>query len=392
MSIQSTPEQHAVGPQETGTLATMLTGILTLVAVMGIGRFSLTPQIPLMIGDGFLTLSSAGILAAMNYIGYLLGAIHVSKLKNHHAVYLKTGLLATVLVTLLSAATASFTLQCLFRFISGVGGAWALIIVTSWTQLTLAGRQAPKLSAAVFTGPGIGITLTGVLAWAMACAGLNSSQAWLIYGVAAIIAAAAIFRKLPKALASAGGAAKSAPLNKNLKYLLVAYSLAGFGYILPATFLSQMAHGIFTRGHEAALFWPLFGLSAVAGVLLVIAFAARISTRPALAGAMIVQGTGVASVVVFHDAKGLLIATLLTGLGFLSIMQLSMRLAREVSSGAVARTVAVLTSGYATGQLIGPLISSASVALFHSLQPALLLAAAGLITGGLVVSRISTRS
>jgi len=62
-----------------------------------------------------------------------------------------------------------------------------------------------------------------------------------------------------------------------------------------------------------------------------------------------------------------------------------MRLAREVSSGAVARTVAVLTSGYATGQLIGPLVSSVSVTLFHSLQPALLLAAAGLALGGVVV-------
>lgn len=210
---------------------------------MGIGRFSLTPQIPLMIEDGFLTLSSAGILAAMNYIGYLLGAIHVSKLKRHHTFYLKTGLMATVLVTLLSAATCN----------------------------------------------------------------------------------------------------------------------------------------------QAAFFWPLFGLAAVAGVLLVIAFAARIRTQPTLATAMIVQGAGVASVVFFHDAKGLLIATLLTGLGFLSIMQLSMRLAREVTQGAVARTVAVLTSGYATGQLIGPLMSLLSVTLFHSLEPALLLAAAGLVAGGILV-------
>ncbi|MBA2814037.1 hypothetical protein [Candidatus Pantoea persica] len=42
---------------------------------------------------------------------------------------------------------------------------------------------------------------------------------------------------------------------------------------------------------------------------------------------------------------------------------------------AVARTVEVLTAGYTTGQLGGPLVSSASVSLFHSLQPALLLAA-----------------
>ncbi len=73
----------------TNNFIIMLTGILTLVTVMGIGRFSLTPQIPLMIGDGYLTLSGAGIVAAMNYIGYLAGAIHVSRMKQGHAFFSK---------------------------------------------------------------------------------------------------------------------------------------------------------------------------------------------------------------------------------------------------------------------------------------------------------------
>lgn len=385
MSIQHLSERNPSSYRLPDAIGTLLTGILTLVAVMGIGRFSLTPQIPVMIKEGSLTLSSAGILAAMNYIGYLLGALHASRLTKHHAVYLKTGLVATVLVTLLSAATADFTLQCLFRFLSGVGGAWALIIVTSWTQLTLASHQAPRLSAAVFTGPGVGIALTGLLAWGAAACGLRASQAWLVYGLVAAAAALLIFNRLPASLPSADRSAKAEPFNRNLKRLLAAYSLAGFGYILPATFLSQMAHSFFTSGNQAALFWPLFGLSAVAGVLLVIAFAARLNIQAALATAMVAQGVGVASVVIFPDVKGLFIATLLTGLGFLSIMQLSMRLARELSQGAMARTVAVLTSGYASGQLIGPLVSSASVTLFHSLHPALLLAAAGLALGGLIV-------
>jgi len=80
-----------------------------------------------------------------------------------------------------------------------------------------------------------------------------------------------------------------------------------------------------------------------------------------------------------------MVSTVLTGLCFLSIMQLSMRLAREVSNGEMAKTVGMLTAGYATGQLTGPLVSSACVALFSSLEPALLLAAGCLIAGGGVV-------
>lgn len=367
-------------------LVTMFTGIVTLVVVMGMGRFSLTPQIPLMIADGHLSLSSAGVLAAMNYIGYLAGALHVCRLRQHHARFLKTGLLLTVLVTLLSGFTSDFLLQSVYRFLAGVGGAWALILVTSWTQRVLAQQQAPRMSAAVFTGPGVGIPLTGILAGAMTLFQVQDDTAWRIYGLVALAGALGVWRALPDAL-PAGMPSSSAMLSPALKKLLVAYTLAGFGYILPATFLSQMAHSRFAEGGQAALFWPLFGMAAIAGVLLVIAFAARINTRLTLAAVMMVQGAGVATVVLLPTAGGLLLATVVIGLAFLSIMQLSMRLARESAGEHLARTVAVLTCGYASGQLVGPLVSSASVQFFASLQPALWLAAAGLVAGGSVILR-----
>ena len=41
-----------------------LCGFIVLVVAMGIGRFAFTPQVPLMIRDGQLTLTSAGLVAA----------------------------------------------------------------------------------------------------------------------------------------------------------------------------------------------------------------------------------------------------------------------------------------------------------------------------------------
>jgi MFS family permease len=386
MSVQSFSDEPGNDRSIKENVTTMLTGIVTLIVVMGMGRFSLTPQIPLMIAGGHLTLSSAGILAAMNYIGYLSGAVHVSRLRVHHADYLKAGLLATALVTLLSGFTDSFMLQCLYRFMAGVGGAWALIIVTSWTQMKLGAQGAPRMSAAVFTGPGIGITLTGLLAWAMAGHHADAEQAWAVYGGAAIAGAVLVWKKLPQALPARQVVTQSVGISRDLKILLAAYTLAGFGYILPATFLSQMAREVFVEGGLAAFFWPLFGLSAVAGVLLVIAFASRFNTRNSLALTMALQGAGVAMPVLMPGATGLCIATVMTGLGFLSIMQLTMKLARQVATGPVAATVALLTSGYATGQLTGPLVSSASVSLTGSLHAALLIAAAGLMAGGVMVA------
>ena len=385
MSIQSLSEdpRNINGMKE--SVITMLTGMATLIIVLGMGRFSLTPQIPLMIAGGHLTLSSAGILAAMNYIGYLSGAVHVSRLKAHHVDYLKAGLLATALVTLLSGFTDSFMLQCLYRFVAGMGGAWALIIVTSWTQMKLGAQGAPRMSAAVFTGPGIGITLTGLLAWAMAGHHADSGQAWMVYGGVALAGVVLVWKRLPQVLPARESELQPAGISHNLKILLIAYTLAGFGYIMPATCLSQMAREIFSEGELAVFFWPLFGFSAVLGVLLVMAFASRFNTRNSLALTMMLQGSGVAMPVLMPGAKGLCVATVIIGLCFLAIMQLTMKLARHVATGPVAKTVALLTAGYATGQLTGPLVSSASVSLTGSLQAALLIAAAGLFIGGVMI-------
>ena len=42
-----------------------LSGFVVLVVAMGIGRFAFTPQVPLMIAAGQLTLTSAGLVAAI---------------------------------------------------------------------------------------------------------------------------------------------------------------------------------------------------------------------------------------------------------------------------------------------------------------------------------------
>ena len=144
-----------------------LTGFFTLIAVMGMGRFSLTPQLPLMLQEHSVSLSSAGLLASMNYIGYLAGAIYAMRLRKQYALHLRVGLWATVAATLLSAFTHDFVLQAILRFIAGLGGAWALILITAWTQDRLAAAHSPRLSAAVFSGPGAGIMLTGILALAL---------------------------------------------------------------------------------------------------------------------------------------------------------------------------------------------------------------------------------
>ncbi|MDU6389946.1 MAG: YbfB/YjiJ family MFS transporter, partial [Pantoea sp.] len=50
----------------------------------------------------------------------------------------------------------------------------------------------------------------------------------------------------------------------------------------------------------------------------------------------------------------------------------------------------LLTTGYAVGQLVGPVLSSLSTALLHRLEPALWIAGLGLAAAGLLVWRRSS--
>ena len=53
----------------------LLASFAALMMAMGIGRFALTPQLPHLISEGQISLTAAGLVAAANYLGYLLGAV-----------------------------------------------------------------------------------------------------------------------------------------------------------------------------------------------------------------------------------------------------------------------------------------------------------------------------
>lgn len=91
-----------------------LSGFVVLVVAMGIGRFAFTPQVPLMIAAGQLTLTSAGLVAAMNYLGYLVGAWDAMRAHRFVETRLWLGITGAVALTLLSAAQIMplFTVCC----------------------------------------------------------------------------------------------------------------------------------------------------------------------------------------------------------------------------------------------------------------------------------------
>ena len=55
-------------------VAILLAGIIALIIGVGVARFVFTSLLPPMLED-YLTISFAGVLASINYVGYLAGSI-----------------------------------------------------------------------------------------------------------------------------------------------------------------------------------------------------------------------------------------------------------------------------------------------------------------------------
>ena len=367
-------------------LIRLLASFIALMMAMGIGRFALTPQMPHLLSEGQIDLTGAGLIAAANYLGYFVGAVDSIFARSHHHVRgrLYGGLWLCVLLTLASYWADGFWPHLVLRFGTGVASAWVLVMITSLSQPLAIAAGRPRLGALIFAGPGLGILLTGLLALGSNLMGQSSATLWLVYGLVALLMLLAILPFLPKPTIAVTQAT-SAGNNGSIVHLCWIYFLYGLGYIIPATFLSQMANAQFKGAWQADLFWPCFGLAAALGVVVTSLRRKKPhTTRRWLMATLWLQAAGVFACLL-GNSWGLALGVLLCGAPFLACMQLVMARLREVAPHGYQRSTGLLTASFAIGQLSGPLLASVSSHLSGGLQPALVVAGAGLLLAGSVL-------
>ncbi|MGX1125722.1 MFS transporter [Pseudomonas sp. HLS-6 TE3448] len=373
----------------------LLASFVALMMAMGIGRFALTPQLPHLISEGQLGLSAAGVVAAANYLGYFVGALDGMFARRPGQVRLRllAGLWLCVLLTLASFWANGFWAHMLLRFGTGVASAWVLVMITSLSQQLAAQSNRTQLGALVFAGPGMGICLTGLLALYSNLQGLGSAPLWLIYAATALLMLLAILPLLPQPATATNAAISLGGSTPGIARLSVIYALYGTGYIIPATFMSQMANTHFHGQWLADLFWPGFGLAATLGVVMVSRRRpGQGSTSRWLMVTLWLQAAGVFACLL-GNGPGLALGVVLCGTPFLACMQLVMQRSRELAPHATQRNAGLLTACFALGQLSGPLLAALSTQFAASLEPALIVAGAGLLLAGtLLLSPVTGRA
>ena len=351
-----------------------LTGLAALVVAMGIGRFALTPLLPMMQADSNLSLAQGGYLAAANYIGYLAGALWAMRPARAH-VAIRASLVAIAITTVAMGLTHGMLAWILWRTLAGVASAWALVHVSSWSLQRLAGR---KLGGMVFSGVGWGMVLAGSLCIALMAAGAAASQAWIALGTVSLIVTAALW-PLVKPTGASTSPANGFQWTADAIRLVLCYAAFGFGYIIPATFVPAMARDIIPDPLVFGWAWPIFGVTAAISTL----FASRANNRRAWTIAAIVMAIGVAAPLVVPGVAGVLGSALLVGSTFMVITMAGMQEARQLGGPAL---MAAMTAAFAGGQIAGPLAVSALAYVLGGMTAALCAATGLLVASALVLA------
>ncbi|MDQ6685856.1 MAG: YbfB/YjiJ family MFS transporter, partial [Pseudomonadota bacterium] len=245
---------------------------------------------------------------------------------------------------------------------------------------------------------------SGLLGGAMVSWQWRASTAWLVFGLlAALLSAAvwAVFRPEHEATAQPttlsppadnAFAAAARPMrverhgHAELSVLAVGYGIAGFGYIVTATFLPVIARAAISGSPLIDLFWPIFGGGIVAGALLSSRLPIAIDRRWLLAGGYAVQAFGIGLGLAWPTEAGFAIGSLLLGLPFTTLTLFALQEARRIRPLAAASTMGLITTVYALGQVLGPamvstLLQDGGGDAHGAFQRSLAIAAATLLVG-----------
>lgn len=377
-----------------------LSGMVALSVAMGIGRFAFTPLLPMMLHEGSLNLQMGGWLATANYLGYFAGAMICALHRVKRGVpLLRVGLVATILLTLGMGLVHLDLLWLLMRFLSGVASAYVFVYTAGWCLQQLTQLHRPELGGVIFCGPGLGIALTGLLTGPMISAGWLAAGGWILFGVMALALTALVWKTF--SFDAGGGATQASaaaphdvqhesPQHKREVLIqIVAYGIAGFGYIITATFLPVIARHALPDSAWPDFFWPIFGFSVAAGAFAATRLSVQGDQRLLLTSAYLMQAAGVALSILLPSATGFALSCLLLGLPFTAITLFGMREARRLRKEHASSLMALMTAAYGIGQIAGPPLATALVHGSGSFTPSLCVAALTLLCGAGLYYRLT---
>lgn len=362
-------------------------GIFSLVLVLGVARFSYTPLLPLMQQQAGLGVAAAGWLAAINYAGYLSGALIASRISSlvlKDKLY-RIGMVLAVLSTLVMGLSTNVIVWAMSRYLAGLCSAAGMLLGTGLILNWLIRHNHRSELGIHFAGIGLGIAGCAGAVMLMSPALDWRAQWWAFAALGCLLLVPALAwlpRPDTSGLTTTGQQMVDKPPSVlYLRVFMAAYFCAGFGYVVSATFIVAIVNQLPGMAGQGNLVFLMIGLGAAPACINWDLIARRTGDLNALIWAAVLQIVGILLPVLVGGLIPTLFGALLFGGTFIGMVSLVLSMAGRYYPTKPAKMMGKMTLSYGVAQIIGPAVTGQLAAQLGSYNAGLYFAAGVMAVG-----------
>lgn len=368
----------------------LLAGVFSQILCLGVARFSYTPLLPLMQQQTWLGEAAGGWLAAINYFGYICGALlaaSLTKLEVKDRLY-RGGLILAIVSTAGMALTENLTLWMLLRFLAGLSSAASMLIASGLILNWLIRNNYRSELGIHFAGVGAGIVVAALAVELMLGFSLNWQEQWLWFaafgGLLLLPAWGWMPRPEPVAV-SAPQMADMPPTKRFMWLMLAAYFCAGYGYVVTATFVVAFVEQQPSLQGMGAWVFVFVGLGAAPAVMIWDLITRYTGYLNALLLTLVIQIAGILLPVIYPTLSTVILSALLFGGTFVGSVSLVLTMAGRLYPSQPAKIMGKMTVAYGSAQIIAPALTGSLAAQLGSYNTGLWVAGFFVVLGSLLV-------
>ena len=370
-------------------VAILLAGIIALIIGVGVARFVFTSLLPPMLED-YLTISFAGVLASINYVGYLAGSIFSVFIKdiNTKVKFFRFGMFLCFITTLMLGITTSDTIWVISRVLAGFGAAMALVVGSAIVMNKLNIQNKTKAMGIHFSGIGFSILISDLIVRIVFYFNGTWQFAWVVLAIFAFVMSFYSMYILSYDNEVKQNSVKH-HIDKKLfspfvVILIMAYFCEGVGMVVQGTFLPDIINSLEGLEGFGSFTWTLVGFAGIPSCIIWMMLAHKYGSVNIIILAMFLQVIGIMISALTNNIYLNLFSGILYGGTFVGLVALFMNLGGKLAGNNPVMLMGALTTAYGIGQVTAPLYSVALIEHFKSYDYALFVTAF-IVSGGIVL-------
>lgn len=361
-------------------LAILIAGIFAIIVGVGVARFAFTSLIPSML-DNRLDITFAGILASLNFAGYLSGSILSVFIKdmNQKVLLFRIGLVLAVLTTFVLGFSTNDTYWIIARIIGGFAGAMGLVVGSAIVMTKLQMESKTKAMGIHFSGIGFSILVTDLIHRYILSIGGTWETSWQVLSIfGAVLSVYSIYiLSFDKKINQNGVKHKfdTSVFSIFVILLIMAYFTEGVGFVVQGTFLPDIINNLPGLQGYGNITWTLVGLAGIPSCIIWMRLAFKYGSINIIIIALLIQMIGILIPTFTNNIYLNLLSGVFYGGTFIGLVALFMNLGGQLAKNNPVVLMGALTTSYGVGQVIAPLYSVYLIEKFGNYDYALYLTA-----------------